>query len=228
MSVISRLAGGLIVSCQAPVGSPLRQPAVMAAMASAAELAGAVGIRAEGAADIAAIKNACTLPVIGIRKRQVPGSDVRITPTLADALPLLDAGADLIALDASDRPRPGGERVSELIAALDARGVPVMADVGDFRRGVAAAGAGAALVATTLAPSPDPSDPDAPDVGLVRRLAESGIDAPIVAEGRYATPEAVAVAFAAGAHAIVVGTAITDTLALARRLCAATPAFSGR
>ncbi|MBX5442694.1 MAG: N-acetylmannosamine-6-phosphate 2-epimerase, partial [Solirubrobacteraceae bacterium] len=46
---------------------------------------------------------------------------------------------------------------------------------------------------------------------------------PVVAEGRYARPADVAAAFAAGAWAVVVGTAITDALALTRRFAAAAP-----
>lgn len=59
---------GLIVSCQTRGPSPLAGPAFMSAMATAAMTAGASGIRANGAADIAAIRVVVDLPIIGIDK----------------------------------------------------------------------------------------------------------------------------------------------------------------
>jgi N-acylglucosamine-6-phosphate 2-epimerase len=48
-----------------------------------------------------------------------------------------------------------------------------------------------------------------------------------VAEGRYASPEQVRAAFTAGAFAVVVGTAITNPVALTQRFAAAAPITSG-
>ena len=86
---------------------PMNSPAIMAALAKAAELGGAVGIRADGVADIAAVRAAVRLPIIGIFKADLPGFAVRITPTLEHALRIAAAGADIIALDGTARPRPG-------------------------------------------------------------------------------------------------------------------------
>ncbi len=47
---------GLIVSCQAEPDSPLAEPGVIAAFARCAAIAGAVGIRARGAAHLTAIR----------------------------------------------------------------------------------------------------------------------------------------------------------------------------
>jgi len=69
--------GTLVVSCQAGPGSPFHSPASMALMAQAAE-AGA--IRANGAADVAAIRAVTSLPIIGIRTLGDPAG-VFITPT---------------------------------------------------------------------------------------------------------------------------------------------------
>ena len=215
--------GGLVVSAQAPPGSPLRAPEHMAAMARAAAAGGARAIRAEGSADVRAIKAAVGLPVIGLRKRELPDSEVYITPELRDAGELVAAGADAIALDATLRPRPGGLSVADFIARLRAElGVPLLADVDGFEAGVAALEAGADAVATTLSGYTGGEVPAEPDIELVRRLAAE-LDCPVLAEGRYGTPDAVRAAFGAGAHAVVVGTAITDPLALTRRFAAAAP-----
>src|SRR4051794_22733052 len=107
--VIEQLRGRLIVSCQAPEGSPLRDPGHLAAIAAAAERGGAGAIRAEGAEAIAAIRAAVRIPIIGLRKRTVQGSPISITPEVHDAIEVAEAGADVVAYDATLRPRPGGE-----------------------------------------------------------------------------------------------------------------------
>ena len=210
-----------MVSVQAPGDSPLAETSHMVAMARAAAAGGAAGIRAEGP-DVGAIREAVGLPLIGLRKRRVAGSDVYITPELEDARAVGDA--DIVAVDASLRPRPGGEDGPSFVAALARElALPVLADVDSYDAGVAARAAGAAAVATTLSGYTDADPPPSgPDIELVRRLAEA-LDCPVLAEGRYASPGDVRAAFAAGAHAVVVGAAITDPLALTRRFAAAVP-----
>ncbi|HVX44934.1 MAG TPA: N-acetylmannosamine-6-phosphate 2-epimerase [Mycobacteriales bacterium] len=211
-------AGSLIVSCQASTENPLHGPTPMALMARAAESGGAAGIRANGPADVAAIRSAVALPIIGIYKLGDPQT-VFITPTLAAAAEVVRAGADLVAVDATLRERPDGNSIERLIRAVhDELGVPVMADVDTLEAGVQARAAGADLVATTLSGYTNGSPPpDDPDVDLVRDLA-ARVDCPIVAEGRYRTPAEVRSAFAAGAHAVVVGTAITNPAEITARL----------
>jgi N-acylglucosamine-6-phosphate 2-epimerase len=219
----ANLEGGLVVSVQAPEGSPLRETSHMVAMARAAEAGGAAGVRAEGGADVAAIKAAVELPIIGLRKRLVPGSDLYITPDLADAHEVAAAGADILAVDGTLRPRPSGMSLDDFISALTSvLPQPVLADVDSVEAGFAAQEAGAAAVATTLAGYTDAGPtPAEPDLELVGRLAAE-LDCPVLAEGRYGSPDAVRAAFEAGAFAVVVGAAITDPLALTRRFAAAT------
>lgn len=201
---------GLIVSCQAPVGEPLHGSMFMARIAVAAEAGGAVGIRANGPADIRAIRESVRLPIIGIFKAEYPDSPVYITPTFEEARLVVEAGADAVALDATDRSRPNGQSLEELIARIyrELR-VPVMADVARYEEGIQAARLGADAIASTLSGyvKGSPQRPE-PDVDLVRRLAAE-VSVPVVAEGRYQTPEQAAQAIAAGAYAVVVGTAIT-------------------
>jgi N-acylglucosamine-6-phosphate 2-epimerase len=218
---LSALRGGLVVSVQAPEGSPLRETSHLVAMARAAEAGGAAGVRADGGGCVAAIRAAVSVPVIGLRKRRVERSEVYITPELEDALELAAAGADLVAIDGTLRPRPGGVPLAKLVQQVSR---PVLADVDSLEAGVFAREAGAAAVATTLSGYTDAGPaPVGPNLELVRRLFET-LDCPVLAEGRYGSPEAVRRAFEAGAFAVVVGTAITDPLALTRRFAAATPA----
>jgi N-acylglucosamine-6-phosphate 2-epimerase len=215
------MRGGLIVSVQAPPGSPLASPETMSAIARAAELGGAAGIRAEGPADIRAIKQAVTVPVIGLLKRDVPGSPVRITPSLDDARAVARAGADVVALDATLRLRAGGVTSRDFVGALASElELPLLADVDSLDAAIASRSAGADAVATTLSgyTSNGPA-PGEPDLELVELLARE-LDCPVLAEGRYSTPSDVSAALDAGAFAVVVGTAITDPEVLTRRLAA--------
>lgn len=223
--ILSAWRGGVVVSCQAPEGSPLRQPGIMAAMAQAAALAGAVGIRANGPADVAAIRAVVDLPVVGIDKRSDIDPVVYITPTLSSVAALVEAGADLVAIDATLRPRNGNgaQNAAALISQIRGAfpGLPIMADVSNTIEGVAAAVAGVDIVATTLSGYTGGGAPgDGPDLDLIAALVAAQ-DRPVVAEGRFATPAQVVAAFEVGAHAVVVGTAITDTLALARKFVGA-------
>jgi N-acylglucosamine-6-phosphate 2-epimerase len=222
--ILDGLKGGLIVSCQAQPGSPLRDSAIMVAMAKAAEVGGAVGIRANGPEDIAAIRAAVRLPIIGILKQDLRGFDVRITPTVEAAETVVAAGADILALDATQRPHPGGLPAGELIAACRRRfglGVLIMADVSTLAEGVAAAGAGADLVGTTLSGyTPYSRQLAGPDFELIAELA-GALRVPVIAEGRIATPEDARRALELGACAVVVGAAITQPEAITRRFVAA-------
>ncbi len=213
-SPLEALRGGLVVSVQAPEGSPLAASSHLAAMARAAELGGAAGIRAQ---DIRAVKQAVQLPVIGLRKRRVEGSEVYITPSLDDARAVATAGADIVAVDATLRARPDGVGLSALVSELS---VPVLADVDSLDAGLTAREAGAAAVATTLAGyTGETAPPEEPDLDLVAALA-TALDCPVFAEGRIATPDQARAAFEAGAFAVVVGTAITDPVALTRGFAA--------
>ncbi|HEY65139.1 MAG TPA: N-acetylmannosamine-6-phosphate 2-epimerase [Caldilineae bacterium] len=209
--VIERLRGGLVVSCQAPEGSPLARPEVLAAMAAAAVEGGAVGIRADSPTHIAAIRRVVSVPIIGIYKQGERSPDrVYITPTFEAAQAIAEAGADIIALDATPRARPAGLTAGELIQRIhEELGLPVMADVSTCQEGVEAASAGADLVATTLAGyTPYSRQLEDWDRELLREL-KAAIEAPVVVEGRVHSPQDACEALAMGAYAVVVGTAIT-------------------
>ena len=208
--LLTRLRGGLIVSCQALPAEPLFGAEIMARMAAAAAEGGAVAIRAGSPADVAAIRAAVALPLIGLWKVNVSGSDVYITPRVSDAVAIAGAGADIIALDATARPRPeGGDAAGFIRLVQRATGRPVLADVSTEDEARAAQNAGAEFISTTLSGyTPYSPQQTAPDLGLIRRLAPV-LTAPLIAEGRIVTPQQAREALQAGAFAVVVGGAIT-------------------
>ncbi|OAM84269.1 N-acetylmannosamine-6-phosphate 2-epimerase [Devosia elaeis] len=215
-----KLGRGLIVSCQARADNPLHGPQFMGAMALAARDGGAIAIRANGPEDIAAVK-AAGLPVIGIHKVFSEAYPVYITPDFAAAEAIVAAGAEIVALDCTERPRQG-EAPSILVRRIrEELGAEVFADISTFDEGLRAADWGATYLATTLsgytaATEPRPSGPD---LALLEALAgKSGL--PVVAEGRYNTPALVRQGFEAGAHAVVVGTMITNPREITRRFVA--------
>lgn len=219
---LRRLTGKLVVSCQARDGNPLHGPRFMAAMAQAAVQGGAGGIRADGAADVAAIRAAVGpgIPIMGIAKETGPDGTVFITPTAASAQRVIAAGAALVALDGTNRPRPGGESLAAVVAAIQAGGAAALADVGTIEHAHYAVSCGADAVGTTLSgytpDSPLPSGNDGPDFVLLTHLvAEMGV--PIFAEGRFWTPDQARRALDLGASFVVVGTAITNPLAITER-----------
>jgi N-acylglucosamine-6-phosphate 2-epimerase len=207
---LSKFNKGLIVSCQAYPGDPLYGAGIMAKMALAAKQGGAVGIRANGREDIASIKAAVDLPVIGIVKRTYPDSDIYITPTLREVQEIGEAGADMIALDATARPRPNGETLAELVAYIhDVLNLPVMGDVSTLEEAVQAQTLGIDVVAPTLAGyTPYTAMTDGPDWALLDAMLRE-LRIPVIAEGRIWTPEDARRAFRSGCRNVVVGTAIT-------------------
>ncbi|AMB58003.1 N-acetylmannosamine-6-phosphate 2-epimerase [Microterricola viridarii] len=206
--MIETFHGGLIVSCQAYPGEPLRDPRAMAQIAQSAVIGGAVGIRAQGLDDIRMIHESVPLPQIGLWK--VGSGGVFITPTLEHALAVIAAGAEIVAIDGTRRPRPDGLSLAETIAAIhEQTGALVMADAGSFDDGMAAQDAGADIVGTTLAGyTGEAPKTVGPDFELVRRLS-ARLDVPVFAEGRIHTPAQAKAMLEAGAYSVVVGTAIT-------------------
>lgn len=227
--MIDALRGRLIVSCQATPEEPLHGSIFMAAMARAAVMGGAGGVRANGVEDIAAIRQVVRLPIIGINKRKMDGSEVYITPTFEDAQAIVRAGADLVALDCTRRPRPEGVSVATLIERIHGElGVPVMADTSCLDGAFEARDGGADCVATTLAGYTANGRPivEGPDLAFISELV-AHVDLPVIAEGRFYEPWQVREAFARGAFAVVVGGAITRPHEITRRFVSAIPERGG-
>ncbi|MGH7709458.1 MAG: N-acetylmannosamine-6-phosphate 2-epimerase [Vulcanimicrobiaceae bacterium] len=218
--VLERLRGGLIVSIQPPAASVLASPTTVALLARCAAANGAVGVRIEGIANVAAVRAAIVLPVVGLVKRASDGFETYITPSLADVAGLIAAGADAIAFDATDRPRSGGAEAGELLAAIRAGGTLAFADCARIEDGVRAAKAGAEIVATTLAGyTSETRGRIVPDYDLLERLAAHHSFA--VCEGGIGLPADLRAAFSHGASAVVVGRALSDLDANVARFAAA-------
>ncbi len=207
--VVDGLAGRLVVSCQAYPGEPMRDPRTMSLVAQACVAGGAAAIRVQGIEDIRATAAAVDVPVIGLVKEGDQG--VYITPTLQLALACADAGAGIVAIDATSRPRPDGLTFAEVVTGLKDThpDVLVMADCGSVEDCVRAEKDGADIIGTTLGGyTGDRHKTVGPDF----EFAEQAIRAcskPVVVEGRVHTLDQAAAVMRLGAHAVCVGTAIT-------------------
>lgn len=212
--LLAMIAENLIVSVQPdaihPNLDPLNDAWIIAAMAESVVMGGAAAVRVNSPWHISAVQRRVNVPVIGLYKYDIDGYDVRITPTLKHAAAVAEAGADVIALDATDRPRPDGITAAQFIERVKAEtGRFVMADISTYEEGIAAAQAGADFVATTLSGyTPYSPQSDEPDMELVKALKKTS-ETPIVAEGRISTPKAARKMLEAGAFAVTVGSAIT-------------------
>ena len=203
VSLFSRIEGGLVVSCQALEDEPLHSAEIMARMAEAAMIGGAVGIRCNGVEDTKAIRAKVDLPVIGLWK--VGREGVYITPTADHALSIIDAGADMVTLDAT---KMRANLESDILAIHKVGGL-VMADISTYEEALMAADVGVDCISTTLSGYTEWSpQQEAPDFDLINRLSNR-LSIPVIAEGRINTPELLEEAFAVGAFAVVVGSAIT-------------------
>ena len=205
---------GLVVSCQAWQGTPLLDPGIMAAFALSAERAGAVGIRANSAEHVAEMKKVgVTIPIIGIDKQYYEGCSVYITPTRREAKALAEAGADIIAIDGTRRPRPGHETLgAQVVYIQEELGIPVMLDISNEDEALYGDSLGAALISTTLSgytPYTEAQKAKGPDLELIRKIAPQ-VGCPVLGEGRFHEPAQVRQAMEAGAYGVVVGTALTD------------------
>ena len=215
MSIPSRaqLKGGLIVSVQAPEGSPMRHPDVIAAMAEASLRNGATGVRLESPEHIGAVRNRCpNALIIGLWKRTFPESSVYITPRWDDIQAVWAAGADVIALDATARQRPGKDDLAALIQrSKEDLGAPLMADVDSIENGLIAASLGCEWVGTTLyGYTEQTAQENPPGYGLISPLREQLSDqVTLICEGGIKSPDSASQALEHGADLVVVGTAIT-------------------
>ena len=209
----AQLKQGLIVSVQAPEGSPMRHPDVIAAMAEASLRNGALGVRLESPEHIGAVRERCPdALIIGLWKRTWAGSSVYITPRWHEIKAVWAAGADVVALDATDRVRPDGERLEDLVSrARSELGAPLMADVDTLANGLRAAALGCDWVGTTLFGYTEATAASSPPAwDLIQPLRERlPTSTALICEGGIASPSSAADAIQRGADAVVVGTAIT-------------------
>ncbi|MEG0164457.1 N-acetylmannosamine-6-phosphate 2-epimerase [Anaerorhabdus sp.] len=209
--VLKCIKNRLIVSCQARVGWAMYGSDIMAAFAKAAEEGGACGIRATGADNIKAIKERVNLPIIGINKCFSNEFDVYITPTYESAKEILDCGIEIIALDATCRKRPNGEKIDEIVKKIKTNypEVLIMGEISTVEEAKNILNLGFDLISTTLSGYTEESkDIKSVNLELIRQIKKI-TDLPIIAEGKIKTELEARQTLEAGAYSVVVGTAIT-------------------
>lgn len=212
-TMLNQIKGKLIVSCQALEDEPLHSDFIMGKMALAAARGGANAIRANSVVDIKAIKQEVTLPVIGILKRDYPGSDVYITATMQEVDELMAAAPEMIALDATFHQRPDGLTLAQMVEAIRARypQLMLMADIATVEEALHAEMLGFDCIGTTLHGYTAETQSHKlyeNDFAFLRSVLEA-VNKPVIAEGNVNTPQMAARCLQLGAHAVVVGGAIT-------------------
>ncbi|MCD9496606.1 N-acetylmannosamine-6-phosphate 2-epimerase [Photobacterium carnosum] len=199
------LSQGFVSSCQPVDDGPMDTPDIIAAMAMASVAGGAIALRIEGIDNLKAVRGKVSVPIIGIIKRNLPDSEIRITPYIKDVIALKEAGADIIAIDATHRHRPIAVEV--LVQKIQSLGCLVMADCSSFEDGIFCYDIGAEIIGTTLSGYTTPIIHEEPDFPLITRLSQHGCF--VMAEGRFNSPALARQAIEAGASCVTVGSAIT-------------------
>lgn len=218
--ILESLKGGLIVSCQVQHDDPIYSEEMPVKMAEAAQWAGAVGIRANSPEQIRAIREAVDLPIIGLYKIWQEGTDVFITPTLEAAKQVYEAGADIIALDCTEQMINGREAYHLLPEVKEALPEAIIfADVSTYAEAKRALELGADVIGPTLyGYTRQTKDIEQPDLrGFARMCRDFGNQAYLIMEGHIYTPEDAIKCLYLGAHAVVVGSAITRPHLTAKR-----------
>ncbi|STO54480.1 N-acetylmannosamine-6-P epimerase [Canicola haemoglobinophilus] len=203
--VLEKIRYGLIASCQPVDDGPMDKPEIVAAMAAASIVGGAAGIRIEGIENLKAARAAVNAPIIGIVKRDLPDSPVRITPFLQDIEDLAQAGADIIAVDGTNRVRP--IEIKTALEKIKELGCLAMADCSNLEEGLYCQQLGFDIVGSTMSGYTSSEIPEEPDYQLVKDLKAAGCY--VMAEGRYNTPELAKTAIEIGADCVTVGSALT-------------------
>ena len=208
--VLDQIKGKVVVSCQALPEEPLHSSYIMSRMAVAAKQGGAAGIRAQSVEDINAIMEVCDLPMIGIIKRNYPDSDVYITASMKEIEELLTTKCQIIALDATDRPRPNGEKTEDLVARIHEAGRLAMADCSTYEECAKAQEIGFDIISTTLCGyTPYSKKVDGPNFERLKKCVDT-LTVPVIAEGKINTPEDLRRVYEeCGVFSAVVGGAIT-------------------
>ena len=218
-SILEKLKGGLVVSCQALENEPLHSSYIMSRMAYAAYLGGAVGIRANTIEDITEIKKVVDLPIIGIIKEEYEDSKVYITPTLKEVQALVECGVDIIAIDATDRIRPDGKTLDEFFKEVRTlyKDQLFMADCSNYEEGMHAAEIGFDFIGTTLHGYTDyTKGVSLPNYDLVQALVKD-CGKPVIGEGGIWSPEQLKTVMDCGVFTAVVGTAITRPMDITKK-----------
>ncbi len=226
--ILDELKGKIIVSVQAMPSEPLYDEICINALIKSVLAGGAGGLRVAGKRDVINAKKLTNLPVIGITKPdKIPSNYkdcVYITPTVADAVKIIEADADIIAFDGTSRPRLNNENLVSIINAIHSKNKLAMADISTFEEGINNAALGVDIISTTLSgyTSYTENNLEGPDFELLKRLVEA-TDIPIILEGKVWEVNEVQKAFELGAHSVVIGSAITRPQLITKRFVNSIP-----
>jgi N-acylglucosamine-6-phosphate 2-epimerase len=230
--MLDALRHGVIVSVQADAGEPFYPPEAIGLMAQSVLNGGACALRVANPENVRYLKEHFPdVPLIAITKPKAIPENYRqlvyITPGWEDITALHQAGADIVALDATMRPRPDGVTLDEIVSQCRSAfpTLRLMADVATLEDGLNAARLGFDLISTTLSGYTEETWRTAgkgPDFDLLARLVQQTAS-PIILEGRIWEPADVTRAFDLGAFAVVIGSAITRPHLITQRFCEAIP-----
>lgn len=210
---IEKLKGKLIVSCQALPHEPLHSSFIMGRMALAAKEGGALGIRANTKEDIKEIQSQVDLPIIGIVKRDYEDCKVYITPTMKEVDELMEVHPEIIAIDATISPRPGGKTLDTFLKEVKEKypGQLFMADCSTVEEALHADEIGFDFIGTTMVGYTEQSEElriEDNDFEIIREILTK-VKHPVIAEGNINTPKKVKRVIELGCFSVVVGSIIT-------------------
>lgn len=199
---IDSLKGQLIVSCQALPNEPMHSSFIMGRFALAAAQSGAKGIRANTKEDIAEIQKNVDLPMKEIEE-------------------LLEVKPEIIALDATDRLRPGGKTLKEFYEEVRNRCPDqlLMADCSTVEEALYADELGFDFVGTTMVgytPESKGNHIEADDFQIIRTILEKAKHR-VIAEGNIDTPQKLVRVTQLGVFSTVVGSIITRPQVITKR-----------
>lgn len=223
IEILKKLDKKVVISCQASKGEPIYDDNALIPLIKSVINGGCAGLRLANKDIIKQTRHFTDIPIIGITKPEIMPHNwqevVYITPTFKDAQEISGAGADIIAIDATSRPRPA-ENLEELISKIKKKlNKPVMADISTPEEGLNASKLGADIISTTLSGYTKETlnkNNGEPDFELLESLVNYA-EKPVITEGRIWTPEQVRHAFKLGAFAVVIGSAVTRPQLITKR-----------
>lgn len=211
---------GLIVSCQMEKHAPCYSEDMVELMAKAAIWGGACALRIEGIDNVKNIKEKFEIPVIGLVKIYRNDTEVFMTPSMKEVDELVNAKADIIAIDGTDR-LIDGHKAFEIIPEIKRKypNVLILADIRDENDAAIVKEMGVDFAAPTFYRfKKDAKSTDLPDWEMFSKMCNICKDkCYVLMEGKIWTADDAIKALYYGALAVVVGSAITRPHLITRR-----------
>ena len=210
--ILSQLKHGIIVSCQMEKHAPCYSDEIVELMAKATLWGGAVGLRLNGIENIKKIRSFTEVPIIGLVKVFREDSEVFMTPSMQYVDAVIEAGANIVAIDGTSR-LIDGVPANHIIKEIKNKysEILVFADVRNIEDALESIKLGADIVAPTFYRfDKNAKSTDLPDWEMFAHMCQVVKDRAIVMmEGKVWSPDDAIKAFHYGAYSVVVGSAIT-------------------